>query len=76
MAYFDAHLRYSDVLYYLNIAKKEVLKKISWAIGGGGRGPRGPPSKYAHGRLRSNVYAVHLRLIGKPIGLVAYWTSC
>jgi len=30
-------------LYYLNSAKKEIMNKISWAIGG----PR-PPSKYAH----------------------------
>jgi len=45
MAYFDAHLRYSDVLYYLNIAKKEVLKKI---LGRLGAAFPAAPSKNAH----------------------------
>ena len=40
MAYFDARLRYSDVLYYLNRAKREVLKEN--LLGFLGRPPRPP----------------------------------
>ena len=50
MVYFDAHLRYSDALYYLNIAKKEVLKKLLGDWGGAA------PSKYAHGQNISDVH--------------------
>jgi len=42
--------------------------KISWVIGGGGRGPRGPPSKYAHVWSKAASITVCFELLIKRSG--------
>jgi len=53
MVYFDTYLWYSNVMYYLNRAKRKFWKQISWTTGRG-PWPRGP-SEYAHVKLPSHV---------------------
>ena len=42
---------YTFLIFYITLLKGT---KISWAIGGG-RGPRGPPSKYAPARKSTKL---------------------